>query len=485
MTMRQKVSDLFNKAASPLRSERIPEAVEAGVKGGGRGAAIVGAGVAYLSSRVASHLLRHAGSVEEAVVAALQKSASLKERQKLTRAAGWAARVLTQGLGGAVHLGTAAGLAVYMLGRGVAGSGGFVGATAGGLSSGVADFMTGTIDSLVLKESDIAFMRARLVQLGEGEHRAALAKMKAVESAIRAGRRDRLLDLLTIGGMTLGSILAGGHVDPAIERAFEMAYPGLAASGMTFADAVAAQSNEGLVGLLAGVKGKLFELQLLDHLNAGNLPEGLEVRLAESATQAGWDIQIVDAETGAAHELLQAKATDSISYVQQALSRYPDIDVVSTTELHAVMTVKGLAEQVRDGGVLNADLNQALGDAAQGGGSVGMTDFAPSSLGLAFVTLSVLLSSRHLFARELDQELGSRSSKAVAASFAGHSAMVLTQTWWLALLSGVGSGILANKGRDKRLKLDALLEALTIMEAKAATQSRHNATDIDLPALAG
>lgn len=46
-----------------------------------------------------------------------------------------------------------------------------------------ADFMTDTVDSLVLKESDIAFMRARLVQLGEGEHRAALARMKKVEAA--------------------------------------------------------------------------------------------------------------------------------------------------------------------------------------------------------------------------------------------------------------------------------------------------------------
>lgn len=285
--------------------------------------------------------------------------------------------------------------------------------------------------------------------------------------------------------MTLGSILASDQVDPAIERAFAMAYPGQAASGITFADAVAAQSNEGLVGLLAGVKGKLFELQLLDHLNAGNLPEGLEARLAESATQAGWDIQIVDKETGVVHELLQAKATDSVSYVQQALDKYSDIDVVSATELHALLTARGLAEQVRDGGVPNAYLEQTLAEAASAGQSIGIADFVQSSLGLAFVTLSVLLSSRHLSARELGQELGSRSSKAVAATFAGHTAMVLTQAWWLALLSGVGSGILANKGRDKRLKLDALLEALTIMEAKAATQSRHNATDIDRPALAG
>ena len=485
MTMRKKISDVVNQAASPLKSGRIHEAIKAGVKGGGRGAAFVGAGVAYVSSRLARQILRHADGVEEAVVAKMEKSAAMKEHQKLTRAAGWTARVLTQGLGGAVHVGTAAGLALFMLGRGVAGSSGFVGATAGGLSSGVADFLTGAVDSLVLKESDIAFMRARLVQLGEGEHRVALAKMKAVESAVEAGQRDRLLDLLTVGGMTLTSILASGKVDPAIEQAFVKAYPGLADSGMTFADAVAAQSNDGLVGLLAGVKGKLFELQLVEHLNAGNLPEGLEARLAESATQPGWDIQIVDEKTGVVQELLQAKATDSVTYVQQALDKYPDIDVVSTTELHAVLTARGLAEQVRDGGVLNADLEQAIAEAATVGQPIGITDFVPSQLGLAFIALSVLLSSRHLSARELGQELGSRSSKAVAATFVGHAAMVLTQTWWVGLLSGVGSGVLASRGGDKRLKLDTLLEALTIMEAKAATQSRHGATDIDLPALAG
>ena len=61
------------------------------------------------------------------------------------------------------------------------------------------------------------------------------------------------------------------------------------------------------------VKGKLFEIEMVDHLNRGGLPDGLHVVIAESATKPGWDIQITDAN-GQVSELLQAKATESVSF---------------------------------------------------------------------------------------------------------------------------------------------------------------------------
>ena len=54
--------------------------------------------------------------------------------------------------------------------------------------------------------------------------------------------------------------------------------------------------------------------------------------LAESATQPGWDLQIINSDGSIAQEL-QLKATESLSYVKEALERYPDIDVLTTDEV--------------------------------------------------------------------------------------------------------------------------------------------------------
>ena len=51
---------------------------------------------------------------------------------------------------------------------------------------------------------------------------------------------------------------------------------------------------------------------------------------AESATQPGWDIAI-KGSNGKIASVLQAKATESVSYVQDALEKYPSIDVVGNT----------------------------------------------------------------------------------------------------------------------------------------------------------
>ena len=48
-----------------------------------------------------------------------------------------------------------------------------------------------------------------------------------------------------------------------------------------------------LVGFVSGVKGKLFELQYVDYLNDGHLPDGFRAELAGNPTNPGWDIAII------------------------------------------------------------------------------------------------------------------------------------------------------------------------------------------------
>ncbi len=159
-----------------------------------------------------------------------------------------------------------------------------------------------------------------------------------LELAQEYRRRDEqeVLELAAIAAdVSLDSVINLGlepDPDPQVLEAFRLQYPNVSL------DSLRGASDERLDGLLQGLKGKYFEVLARDRLNAGErlgelgLEPGQVARLAESPTQAGWDLQIVN-EDGSIDELLQLKATDSMSYVKQALEEYPDIRVATTSEV--------------------------------------------------------------------------------------------------------------------------------------------------------
>jgi hypothetical protein len=252
-------------------------------------------------------------------------------------------------------------------------------------------------------------------------------------------------------------------VPPEIERAFDLAYPGLTQTE-SFADAVNRMSSDQLTGLVSSVKGKLFEIELVDHLNNGGLPDGFHAELAQSVTQPGWDIQIMDAQ-GNVNELLQAKATESANYVKDALERYPNIDVTTTSEVHGQLVAMGLAQNAHDSGISESVLQAKVDAAIHGSAAFDASDLVPSSIGLAVIALSVFMK-KGASLREKGAAFGTRSAKAGVSSFFGNAAMVATQTWWLGLIAGVGSSWLASRGHGKREQYEALRGALGVMRAR-------------------
>ena len=110
------------------------------------------------------------------------------------------------------------------------------------------------------------------------------------------------------------------------------------------------------------MKGKLFEIDYVDWLN-GHLPDGSHAVLAENANNPAWDIAITDSD-GHISELLQAKATDSLAYIHEALLAHPDIDVVSTAEVFdRIAAHPELAAHVIDSGQNLSDLTDHVGTA--------------------------------------------------------------------------------------------------------------------------
>ena len=122
------------------------------------------------------------------------------------------------------------------------------------------------------------------------------------------------------------------EADPLFREAFNRQYPNVDIESLIGA------SDDRLDGLANGVKGKYFEMLVRDRLNAGErlgelqLQPGQTARLAESSIQPGWDLRIEN-EDGTIDELLQLKATDSMSYVKEALVEHPDIRVVVPSEV--------------------------------------------------------------------------------------------------------------------------------------------------------
>lgn len=344
-----------------------------------------------------------------------------------------------------------------------------IGGAVGGAVRAAAEVTSNVVDAAALPASSIDDMRAELRSLGKMEIERSKKLQRAIQSAKSKRSKEALLDLLVVGGITLAQAAHNPTgVPDDVEKAFDLAYPGLA-QNESFSEAVNRMSGDQLVGLASGVKGKLFELELVDHLNHGGLPDGFHATLAQSTTQPGWDIRVLD-DHGHISEVLQAKATDSVQYVKEALAHYPDIDVTTTTEVHGQLVALGLGQDIHNSGISEALLQAKVDAAMHGGSAFDASNLWLSSVGLAVIALSVFMNKESTL-REKGAKFGSRSAKVGASSAVGKAAMVATQTWWLGLIAGVGSRWLDNFGQGKREQYEVLITALNVMKKKQLSLS--------------
>ena len=161
--------------------------------------------------------------------------------------------------------------------------------------------------------------------------------------------RESLLDITVAAASVQISVGDGPQdVDPLLLKAIQDTNPTLTEANLFALD------GDALQGAVNTAKGKYFEYLVVDSLNQGHqvgpllLAPGQQALLAESMTQPGWDLRIVD-EHDVVVEYLQLKATDSVAYISSALERYPDIQILATDEV----ADSGL---VLDSGITDQDL---------------------------------------------------------------------------------------------------------------------------------
>ena len=319
-----------------------------------------------------------------------------------------------------------------------------------GLIRGFKDAMGGLVGHIAGRESEIE-IRLYLLTLQANLYRQ--SRLTARETEQRATRdKELLLDTLFLGGASLASYVSSGQIPAEIQRAYELQYPHQAAHH-SLAEEVHRLNPHDLIGLVSGIKGKLFELQYLDFLNLdGHLPDGYHAVLAESATQPGWDIKVTGPDEHIAR-LIQLKATDSTGYVKHALDVYPHIDVTTTSEVQSHLLMQGMSERVVDSGISNEELTKHVAGALDNAAL--HIHLGPPIIALAFVAWSSF-RREDLEIYDKARNMGDRGTQSWLAYLAGGVVAVATQTWWLSILGSIGSRVFLAAGRAKFSRLDQL-----------------------------
>lgn len=188
------------------------------------------------------------------------------------------------------------------------------------------------------------------------EEPATLANFREIYDKFLRLRKERLVDSL-IASANLTYHFLDNPQDPLAIKAIEMTNPNFDPNNLQ------EYSDEQLLGVINSAKGKYFELLVAEKLNAGEsvggiaLPNGFTATIAEKMNQPGWDIVIEDPD-GNVSDYLQLKATESLSYITEALSKYPDIKILTTDEVANALSNDNL--MIIDSDISDHELTDAV-----------------------------------------------------------------------------------------------------------------------------
>lgn len=208
-----------------------------------------------------------------------------------------------------------------------------------------------------------------------------------------------------------------------------------------------------LEGAVNAAKGKYFEYLVVDRLNNGErvgdvvLPEGFTARVAESMTQPGWDVQILDPNLRVA-DYLQLKATDNASYIKEALDRYPEVTILTTDEV-ADASFSGV--HVLDADIQNSWLDQVVRDAMGVDASFGEVFFQAFhpllSLGFIVGTEGYRVVFSEKDAKRAALAIAHRGTRTLASQSVG-ALVFAAGGGWLMLPAAIATGLIYERLAD-------------------------------------
>jgi hypothetical protein len=279
---------------------------------------------------------------------------------------------------------------------------------------------------------------------------------------MRRPNAEDFADTAVIGGISLADVIAGKvaewQIPNSVLEAYHAQYPGLPDS---FVEEIQHLSGhpEQLMGIINGVKGKLFEIDYADWLNSGHLPHGYIAELAHSPTNPAWDISIHDAN-GHVDELLQMKASTSIAYIHSALAAHPEIDVVVPHEMYETLSqhselLPHIIDSHQDLGHLTSHVTSAVSHADAAGIHYHAPVFA-----FAFVVGQNYMRYRRgeVGLKSALQNVSERALLASVASLASWAVATLSGISLIGIPVGMGTRLVGGQmlhNRDQRKVIDA------------------------------
>jgi len=119
-------------------------------------------------------------------------------------------------------------------------------------------------------------------------------------------------------------------------------------------DYLSNMNAEQLKGLENNIKGIYHELKYVECFNAED--NGYYAEVYEDTNHAGADVVLKDSVTHDVVNEVQLKATDSTSYVSEHIKRYPDIEVLTTSEVAECM------DGIESSGISNETITKAVNE---------------------------------------------------------------------------------------------------------------------------
>jgi hypothetical protein len=277
-------------------------------------------------------------------------------------------------------------------------------------------------------------------------------------------KKESLKDSISAAA-AVSSIFLNDGIDfdaltPQMREAFNISFPNKNIGNLELLD------SEQLTGVLSNWKGKLFEIQVRDKLNSGELVGDIQLEtgqyaeLAEELNQPGWDLQIFNSD-GAIAEALQLKATNSLSYINQAFEKYPDIDIISTSEIsemHSDLINSNISLEE-----LEANLTEPLDPLFDSFGESVLDTFLP---GLPFLIIA-LGEGRKVFVDKQTSDamvnnILDRGLKTGISIGIGTIISWLTGTWWIGTAATVYSRMAMSSSAGEMDELESEKLALKI-----------------------
>jgi hypothetical protein len=243
---------------------------------------------------------------------------------------------------------------------------------------------------------------------------------------------EALAASIALNGIFSEDVIDLSAITPEMQEAFDISFPKLQIEDLSD------YSDTQLTGIISNWKGKLFEIEVRDRLNAGDvvgdlsLAEGQSASIAADLTQPGWDLQILNGD-GSTAELLQLKATNSLSYINSAFEKYPEIDIMSTSE------IADLNDNLINSDISINDLNSAIETPMQplfdGFGDHVLDTLLP---GLPFFVIC-LSEGRHVFMniKTANEAFANASERAVKSGLSIGAGILTTYFTSFSILGGI------------------------------------------------